>query len=155
MNYIDKINVLEKVKQIKEEQDRITENTEYIIWYNDVMNIDNLQPCEDTYNDCKENLPKHKVRMVELENELETSVDVIDELESQYAFAKSNGHTNSAIKALELLSRVRGANSDIMTSLDEETLETAIVGCLNVIGEDKVYSLITKCDFYKEEDDTD
>ena len=82
---------------------------------------------------------------------------MIDELESQYAFAKSNGHTNSAIKALELLSRVRGANSDIMTSLDEETLETAIVGCLNVIGEDKVYSLITKCDFYKEEeeDDTD
>jgi|TARA_A100000172_G_scaffold48551_1_gene30370 uncharacterized protein (UPF0335 family) len=95
-------------------------------------------------------------RVRELENELETSVDVIDELESQYAFAKSNGHTNSAIKALELLSRVRGANSDIMTSLDEETLETAIVGCLNVIGEDKVYSLITKCDFYKEEeDDTD
>ena len=96
-------------------------------------------------------------RVRELENELETSVDVIDELESQYAFAKANGHTNSAIKALELLSRVRGANSDIMTSLDEETLETAIVGCLNVIGEDKVYSLITKCDFYKEEeeDDTD
>ena len=94
-------------------------------------------------------------RVRELENELETSVDVIDELESQYAFAKSNGHTNSAIKALELLSRVRGANSDIMTSLDEETLETAIVGCLNVIGEDKVYNLITKCDFYKEDNDTD
>ncbi len=94
-------------------------------------------------------------RVRELENELETSVDVIDELESQYAFAKANGHTNSAIKALELLSRVRGANSDIMTSLDEETLETAIVGCLNVIGEDKVYNLITKCDFYKEDNDTD
>ena len=45
MNYIDKIDVLEKVKQIKEEQDRITETTEYIMWYNDVMNIDNLQPC--------------------------------------------------------------------------------------------------------------
>ena len=39
------------------------------------MNIDNLQPCEDTYNDCKENLPKHKVRMVELENELEKLLD--------------------------------------------------------------------------------
>ena len=46
MNYIDKIDVLEKVKQIKEEQDRITETTEYIIWYNDVMNIDNLEPSE-------------------------------------------------------------------------------------------------------------
>ena len=94
-------------------------------------------------------------RVRELENELETSVDVIDELESQYSYAKSNGHTNSAIKALELLSRVRGANSDTMTSMDEETLETAIVGCLNVIGEEKVYDLITKCDFYVSEEDDD
>jgi len=82
-----------------------------------------------------------------LENELETNVDVIEELESQYAFAKSNGHTNSAIKALELLSRVRGANSDINTNLDSDTLEGAIVGCLNVLGEDVVMNLLSKCDF--------
>jgi|TARA_R110000744_G_C19249227_1_gene550072 uncharacterized protein (UPF0335 family) len=87
-------------------------------------------------------------RIRELENELETSVDVIDELEDQYAYAKSNGHTNSAIKALELLSRVRGANSDTMSLLDEDTLETAIVGCLNVLGEEKVAALVSKCDFY-------
>jgi len=91
-----------------------------------------------------------------LENELETNVDVIDELESQYAFAKSNGHTNSAIKALELLSRVRGANSDINTNLDSETLEGAIVGCLNVLGEDVVLGMLSKCDFadslFSEED---
>ena len=79
MNYIDKIDVLEKVKQIKEEQDRITENTEYIMWYDDVMNIDNLQPCEDLYNDCKENLPQHKIRMVELENSLDKLLDGIIE----------------------------------------------------------------------------
>ena len=82
-----------------------------------------------------------------LENELETNVDVIDELESQYAFAKSNGHTNSAIKALELLSRVRGANSDINTNLDFDTLEGAIIGCLNVLGEDVVLGMLSKCDF--------
>ncbi len=82
-----------------------------------------------------------------LENELETNVDVIDELESQYAFAKSNGHTNSAIKALELLSRVRGANSDINTNLDSDTLEGAIIGCLNVLGEDVVLGMLSKCDF--------
>ena len=82
-----------------------------------------------------------------LENELETNVDVIDELESQYAFAKSNGHTNSAIKALELLSRVRGANSDINTNLDSETLEGAIIGCLNVLGEEVVLGMLSKCDF--------
>jgi hypothetical protein len=82
-----------------------------------------------------------------LENELETNVDVIDELESQYAFAKSNGHTNSAIKALELLSRVRGANSDVNINLDSETLEGAIIGCLNVLGEDVVLGMLAKCDF--------
>ena len=68
-------------------------------------------------------------------------------MESQYAFAKSNGHTNSAIKALELLSRVRGANSDINTNLDSETLEGAIIGCLNVLGEEVVLGMLSKCDF--------
>ena len=81
MNYIDKIDVLEKVKQIKEEQDRITETTEYIIWYNDVMNIDNLEPSEDLYHHCKVNLPQHKIRMVELENELDKLLDEIIELD--------------------------------------------------------------------------
>ena len=81
MNYIDKIDVLEKVKQIKEEQDRITETTEYIIWYNDVMNIDNLEPSEDLYHHCKVNLPQHKIRMVELENELDKLLDDIIELD--------------------------------------------------------------------------
>jgi len=41
-----------------------------------------------------------------LENELETNVDVIEEIENQYTFARANGHTNSALKALELLSRI-------------------------------------------------
>ena len=92
-------------------------------------------------------------RITELEQELETNVDVIEEIESQYTYAKANGHTNSAIKALELLSRVRGANSDVNINLDEETLESAIVGCLNVLGEDKVYDLLSKCDFAIYEDD--
>ena len=95
-----------------------------------------------------------RIRILELE--LETNVDVIDELESQYAFAKQNGHTNSAIKALELLSRVRGANSDVNPNLDSETLEGAIIGCLNVLGEDVVIGMLAKCDFadslFSEED---
>jgi len=96
-------------------------------------------------------------RVHELEQELETDVNVIEEIESQYTFAKVNGHTNSAIKALELLSRVRGANSDTGRITDKESLETAIIGCLNVLGSDKVFNLISKCDFYerenKDEDD--
>ena len=58
------------------------------------------------------NLPEIKDRIKELEDNLETNVDVITEIERQYDFAKSNGHTNSAIKALELLSKIRGAKSD-------------------------------------------
>ena len=86
-------------------------------------------------------------RVHELEQELETDVNVIEEIENQYTFAKANGHTNSAIKALELLSRISGANSDTGLSMDKDTLETAIVGCLNVLGEEKVVQLLSKCDF--------
>ena len=89
-------------------------------------------------------------RVRELENELETNVDVIEEIESQYTFARANGHTNSALKALELLSRVRGNNSDLDTNLDEKSLEDGIVQCLNILGEDKVYSLLEKCDFVED-----
>ena len=86
-------------------------------------------------------------RVHELEQQLETDVDVIGELEKQYEFAKNNGHSNSALKALELLSRIRGANSDVNSGLDKDTLETAIVGCLNTLGEEKVINLLEKCDF--------
>ena len=68
-------------------------------------------------------------------------------VEDKYTYAKTNGHTNSAIKALELLSRVRGSNSDANINLDTETLEGAIIGCLNVLGEDEVMKLLSKCDF--------
>ena len=97
-------------------------------------------------------------RVHELEQQLETDVNVIEEIENQYTFAKANGHTNSAIKALELLSRIRGANSDTGLSMDKDTLETAIVGCLNVLGEEKVVQLLSKCDFAYalfEENDSD
>ena len=86
-----------------------------------------------------------RVRILELE--LETNVDVIDELESQYAFAKQNGHTNSAIKALELLSRVRGAKSDNDIDISEEGIEANIIECLNILGKKKVENIISKCNF--------
>ena len=85
----------------------------------------------------------------------EPVVNVIEEIESQYTFAKANGHTNSAIKALELLSRVRGANSDTARFTDRDTLESAIVGYLNVLGEEKVLNLVSKCDFYNNDGEDD
>ena len=94
-------------------------------------------------------------RVRELENELETNVDVIEEIENQYTFARANGHTNSALKALELLSRVRGNNSDMDTNLDEKSLEDGMVQCLNILGADKVLNMLNKCDFMQEEDNND
>ena len=104
---------------------------------------------ESAYNQGYRLLQKQEVidRVHELEQELETDVDVIKEMESQYEFAKANGHTNSAIKALELLSRIRGANSDSKISTDKDTLEVAIIVCLNVLGYEKVVALLEKCDF--------
>ena len=98
-------------------------------------------------------------RVRELENELVTNVDVIEEIENQYTFARANGHTNSALKALELLSRIRGNNSDMEGGLDEKSLEDGIVQCLNILGADKVFTMLNKCNFMEEEeedtDDTD
>ena len=94
-------------------------------------------------------------RVRELESELETNVDVIEEIENQYTFARANGHTNSALKALELLSRIRGNNSDIEGGLDEKSLEDGIVQCLNILGADKVFAMLNKCDFMEEEEDKD
>ena len=90
-------------------------------------------------------------RIADLENELETNIDVIDEIENQYTFAKANGHTNSAIKALELLSRVRGAKSNKDIDMSQEGLETAIIEALQVLGEEKVTKLINQCKFNQEE----
>ena len=86
-------------------------------------------------------------RIEELEGTLETSVNVVDEIESQYAFAKKEGHTNSAIKALELLSRIRGATSEKEIDLTPEKLDESIVNSLKILGKEKVNELIKKCGF--------
>jgi phage terminase small subunit len=62
-------------------------------------------------------MPEIKERIEEIEKELETNIDVVAEIENQYTYAKNNGHTNSAIKALEVLSRIRSVK-------DEENIKT-------------------------------
>jgi len=88
-----------------------------------------------------------KERIEELEQTLETSVEVIPEIEKQYEVAKANGHTNSAIKALELLSRIRGAKSETEIDMSPEGLEINLIKNLKVLGKDKVMDLIKKCGF--------
>ena len=88
-----------------------------------------------------------KERIEDLEKELETDVDVVAEIDNQYTYAKNNGHTNSAIKALELLSRVRGAKSDKALDISPEGLEANIVETLQMLGKKKVMEFVKKCKF--------
>ena len=86
-------------------------------------------------------------RIEELSREMKTSVDVVSEIEDQYAYAKAEGHTNSAIKALELLSRVRGNTADDSNRAGREELITLIVRCLQILGKEEVDKIVAKCVF--------
>jgi phage terminase small subunit len=90
-------------------------------------------------------------RIEDLEKELTTEVDVVPEIENQYTYAKANGHTNSAIKALELLSRVRGAKTDKDEDLNIEKLEQTTVDYMKVLGKDIVMKMVKKAGFIKEQ----
>jgi len=81
-----------------------------------------------------------KERIDELTNEISTDVDVISEIEKQYEVARNPGNGNTALKALELLARVRGNNADEV-STDEETLEMEIVNAIRVMGVEKSFQL--------------
>ena len=86
-------------------------------------------------------------RIENLEKELSTEVDVVPEIENQYTYAKANGHTNSAIKALELLSRVRGAKTDKDIDLDPEKLEETTIDYMKILGKDVVIRMVKKAGF--------
>lgn len=80
-------------------------------------------------------------RILELQNEMSTDIDVISEIEKQYEVARNAGHGTTALKALELLSRVRGNNSD-SEEISEESLELEITKLMEVIGFDKMFNLM-------------
>ena len=75
-------------------------------------------------------------RITDLEQNLTTDVDVITEIERQYEYAKENGHTNSAIKALELLSRIRGTQEEKEDTTDPEKLEQDLADSAKICGKE-------------------
>ena len=81
-------------------------------------------------------------RVYDAEQEMTTTLDVISELEDQYTYAKGHGHTNSAIKALEILSRVRGNKSEDEDILNTEKIITDIQSAMKVIGKKEMQKLI-------------
>ena len=86
-------------------------------------------------------------RIEELSREFKTSVDVVSEIEAQYEYAKSQGHANSALKALELLSRIRGNTVDDGKNVSKEELTTMVVTCLQILGKQEVDKILAKCVF--------
>ena len=84
-------------------------------------------------------------RVYDTEQEMTTTLDVISELEDQYTYAKGHGHTNSAIKALEILSRVRGNKSEDEDILNTEKIITDIQSAMKVIGKKEMQKLIKEC----------
>ena len=97
---------------------------------------------------------KVQERIEELTNEISTDVDVVSEIEKQYETARNAGHGAVALKALELLSRVRGNVSD-EDNATEETLEEEIIGTLQIIGFEKSFQLLAEAfpsEFEDEED---
>lgn len=98
--------------------------------------------------------PKIQERIEELANGITTDVDVISEIEKQYEVARNAGHTNSALKALELLAKVRGNNSEDV-EVDTDTLEGEIVSALYVIGFQKAFELLERAFPEQFEDESD
>mgnify|MGYP003111038748 CR=1 FL=1 len=110
------------------------------------------------YNQGYELLKKPEIqrRLEELEEEYSTDVDVISELEKQYEQAKTNGNGQTALKALELLSRVRGNNAEDEGPQDVAGLEGKICASMKIIGKEKMYELFMSTwpeDFEEEEDE--
>lgn len=85
--------------------------------------------------------PAIQRRLEELEEEYSTDVDVVAELEKQYEQAKANGNGQTALKALELLSRVRGNNAEDAGPEDIQGLEGKICAAMQIVGKEKMYEL--------------
>ena len=86
-------------------------------------------------------------RVYDAEQEMTTDVDVISELENQYSYAKGHGHTNSAIKALEILSRVRGNKTNLEDVLNIEKIVTDIQSAMKIIGKTEMQKLMKTCEW--------
>ena len=82
-------------------------------------------------------------RLKELTNEMVTNVDVVSEIEKQYEVARNGGHGTTALKALELLSRVRGNNTDV-DDQTTESLEEDIKGIMQALGFDQCFVLFAE-----------
>ena len=122
------------MSQLKEKQEKFCQN--YILHNNATRAAKDAGYSEaSAYNQGYRLLQETSIqeRIEELRNEMSTDIDVITEIEKQYEVARNGGHGTTALKALELLSRVRGNNSD-SEEMSAESLELEIVQIMEVVG---------------------
>lgn len=102
------------------------------------------------------NSPDVAARISELEKNGISDIDVMAEIEKQYEYAKNNNHTQSALKALELLSKVKGGIA-VENPKTIKELEEDIIKSLEILGEERTMKLLVRCSFLsrgKEQDAT-
>jgi len=145
------------VTQLKERQEKFCQA--YLISRNATSAAKEAGYSEKSaYNQGYELLKRPDIqrRLEELEEEYSTDVDVVSELEKQYEQAKVNGNGQTALKALELLSRVRGNNTEDGGPEDIEGLEGKICAAMTTIGKEKMYELFMSTwpeDFEEDEEE--
>jgi len=98
------------------------------------------------------NDPRIKERIEDLEKEMETNINVIEEIEQQYVAAKQNNHTNSALKALELLAKVNTKKEEVIPSSVAE-LEADVLKYLEILGEKRATEIILKLSWFQNEEE--
>jgi phage terminase small subunit len=98
-------------------------------------------------------IPEIKARVEELKESKKTevnfNVDVVEELEKQYDTAQKKHNIPGALKALELIQKVRGNKSSNEIEISVESLEENIIDCLNRISTEKVKELLLKSNHSK------
>ncbi len=122
------------MSQLKEKQEKFCQN--YILHNNATRAAKDAGYSEaSAYNQGYRLLQETSIqeRIEELRNEMSTDIDVITEIEKQYEVARNGGHGTTALKALELLSRVRGNNSD-SEEMSADSLELEIIQVMEVVG---------------------
>ena len=140
--------------QLKEKQEKFCQN--YVLHKNATRAAKDAGYSEISAHNTGSRLlqdPLVQERLEELAINMTTSIDVVDEIEKQYDVARVQGQTTSALKALELLSRIRGNNIDV-DEITTESLEQDIIKGMELIGLEKVLELMAQA-FPEEIDDED
>jgi len=141
--------------QLKEKQEKFCQN--YILHKNATRAAKDAGYSEISAHNTGSRLlqdPLVQERLEELSLNMTTSIDVVDEIEKQYDVARVQGQTTSALKALELLSRIRGNNIDV-DEITTEALEQDIIKGMEIIGLEKVLELMAQAFPEEIEDEED